>query len=83
VVRLNQTKDEDYSDKENLLDFSGIIEASKGMMETSFNDTRTDNSLLIDVDEVRIPSQKRCIHVHNIFSIPVSTYQHKLCSITV
>ena len=53
------------------------------MMETSFDDTRTDNSLLVDVDEVRIPSQKRCVCVCNVFSIPVSTYQHKLCSITV
>ena len=52
-------------------------------METSFDDTRTDNSLLVDVDKVRIPSQKRCVCVCNVFSIPVSTYQHKLCSITV
>ncbi len=52
-------------------------------MEASFNDSRTDNSLLIDMDKVRIPSQKRCVHIHNVFSIPISTYQHKLCSITV
>ena len=83
MVQLNLTEDEDHEGEENPLDFSRIIEASEGTMEASFNDSRTDNSLLIDMDKVRIPSQKRCIHVHNIFSIPVSTYQHKLCSITV
>jgi hypothetical protein len=71
MVQINLTKDKDYNNKENPLDFSGIIEASKGMMDTSFNDTSIDNSILMDVNKVQIPSQNHCIHIHNGFSIPV------------
>mgnify|MGYP001086527012 CR=1 FL=1 len=59
MVQLNLTKDEDYNDEENLLNFSGIIEASKGTMEISFNDTSVNNSILMDVNEVQIPSQNQ------------------------
>ena len=44
-------------------------------METSFDDTSVDKSMLMDVDEVQIPSQNRCVRIHNVFSTPVCTYQ--------
>ncbi len=71
MVQLNLTKDEDYNNEENPLNFSGIFEASEGTMEMSFDDTRTDNSILMDMNKVQIPSQNHCIHVHTFFSIPV------------
>ena len=75
VVRINLTGDEDYSSEDNPLNFSGIIDASEGTMETSFDDTSVDESMLMDVDKVQIPSQNRCVCVHNVFSTPVCTYQ--------
>ena len=68
MVQLNLTEDEDYNDEENPLDFLGIIEASEGTMEMSFNDTRVDDSILMDVNEVCIPSQNCCVCVHNILA---------------
>lgn len=71
MVQINLTGDEDYDGEENPLDFSGIIEASEGTMETSFDDTSTDNTILMDVNEVRIPSQNRRVRVRDVFTFPV------------
>jgi hypothetical protein len=45
-------EDEDYDDEENPLDFLGIIEASEGTMETSFDNTSVDDSILMDMNKV-------------------------------
>jgi hypothetical protein len=71
MVQINLTKDKDYNNEENPLDFSGTIEASEGTMDTSFNDTSIDDSILMDMNKVQIPSQNHHIHIHNSFSIPV------------
>ncbi len=42
-------------------------------METSFDDTSIDESILMDVKEVRLPSQNRCVRVRNDFTCYEST----------
>jgi hypothetical protein len=55
MVQINLTQDEDKTSEGNPLNFLGIMEADKGCMATSFNNTSINDNILKNENEVKLP----------------------------